>query len=104
MNTWVVSIGMVVCWAIIWFVLRPFIQQELRRRVSRQHRPQPQELWLQDHDMLLYITNVGPNGVSIAYYNGQKLEQWTDSWEDWERRLYARTVIFTGKKSPLVPG
>lgn len=87
---------------VVQFVAVPWIRLELKRRAARARRPQAEEIWLQDRDQLFYIDHVGPNGVSLYCMDADKqFTRWTDSWEEWEARLRARVVVYTGMKRPL---
>jgi hypothetical protein len=80
-----------------WFVLVPWLRLSLRRRASREHRPQPMEIWVQD-DALLYIEAVDATGVELLTFDRQKhVHRWKDTWADWNTRLQNRTVWFTGQ-------
>lgn len=87
------------------FVIVPYVRLQIKRRASFEHIPQPEEIWVQD-DGILYIDGVNQSGVElmtiILNNDGTKrLERWKDSWDDWQARLHARTVFFTGQKRPL---
>ena len=77
----------------------PYLRLELRRHQSRQHRPMPQELWLQDRNQLLYIEGVTPQGVELLSFDAsqRQLLRWTDSWPAWRERLRVRVVWYTGR-------
>jgi hypothetical protein len=86
-------------------VAMPMLKLEFRRRVSRHHRPQPQELWLQDRTELLYVEGVDYAGVHLLALDpsrGQVI-RWTDSWPTWSERLRRRVVWYTGRSGILAP-
>ena len=86
----------------IYFVVLPYARLERRRRASRKHTPQAEEIWVQDGD-LLYIDAVSPTGVEIMHWDADNrtMNRWKDTWEEWRERLDRRTVWFTGMKKPL---
>jgi len=75
------------------FVLVPWLRLAARRRESRAHMPQPEELWVQD-DGLLYISAVSAEGVELLTLDAQtkRLHQWMDTWPEWQRRCKLRTI------------
>lgn len=84
------------------FLVLPWYRIELRRKSSRTHAPQPEELWMQD-EQLLYITAIGPTGVEIMQYDPvtKQMNKWKDTWPDWQARLHTRVLWFTGERRPL---
>jgi len=81
----------------------PYLRLEWRRHQSRQHRPMPQELWLQDRAELLYIEAVDQAGVSLLTLDPttRQLLRWVDSWATWHQRLRVRVVTYTGRSAVL---
>lgn len=92
-------------WLITQYALVPYIRLQRRRSTSRQHSPQPEEIWVQDEG-LLYIDAVGPTGVEIMTFDPRtkQLNKWKDTWPEWQKRLEMRTVWFTGERRPLGRG
>jgi len=85
----------------VYFVLVPWLRMELRRKASREHRPQAHELWVQE-GVLLYIEAVDPKGIELVTFDKQKqLHRWRETWGDWERRLRLRVVWFSGQRGQL---
>lgn len=80
----------------------PWFRLEYRRRRSRKIRPKPEQIWMQDED-ILYIDAVDQFGVELIHWGpGAKgINRWKDSWPEWELRLKTRVVWFTGATSPL---
>jgi hypothetical protein len=93
---------LIVIFLLLQFVLVPYIRLQIRRKASRDHRPQPEEIWVQD-DGIIYIDAVGPTGVEIMTFdpNTHTFHKWKDTWADWERRVQMRTVYYTGQRRPL---
>lgn len=85
----------------MYFII-PYIKLQLRRRESRLHMPQPEELWMQD-GALLYIDNVNTTGVELMSFDHdtKQFHKWKDTWEEWNRRLKVRTVWYTGQRQSL---
>lgn len=88
-----------------WLIVIPYIRLQMKRKESRAHMPQAEEIWVQD-DGILYIDEVNQSGVNImtitvAKDGTQNFQRWKDSWEEWHARLHTRTVFFTGQKRPL---
>jgi hypothetical protein len=82
----------------------PFLRLAVHRRVSRHHRPQPQELWAQD-SQLLYVERVDATGIALLAFDPTThvVTRWTDTWAAWEARCRARVVTFTGRSVALDP-
>lgn len=97
------SVGILCAWLLIQFLLVPYIRLQIRRRASREHTPQPEEIWVQD-DGILYIDAVSPSGVELLTYDGRTILKWQDTWDQWHDRLKKRTVWFTGQRRPLKHG
>lgn len=96
---------LLVTWLAAQFVLVPFIRQEMRRRAARKHTPQPEEIWVQD-DELLYIDATSPSGVEIIHWDaqGKTVNRWKDTWPEWQKRVSARNLWWTGQRKPLGNG
>lgn len=103
----VLALGLIALWITTQFVVLPYLRMEQRRRQSRLHRPQAEEIWVQD-DQLLYIDAVHPAlGVEIMTLDDsgdtRKMNRWRDTWPEWDARLQKRVVWFTGERRPLGP-
>jgi hypothetical protein len=83
------------------FVLLPWLRLELRRRQSQGVRPEAEQIWMQDGD-LIYIDYVDRTGVGIiAYSAAGGANKWKDTWPEWQQRCRYRSMWFTGQKRPL---
>lgn len=84
------------------FVLLPYLRVQAKRRESMSHRPQPEEIWVQN-DGIIYIDAVTSMGVEIMAYdpNGKTFFKWRDSWEQWNQRLKTHTLYYSGQRRPL---
>ena len=84
------------------YVLGPYLVLQARRKASKDHAPQPEEIWMQD-DQLLYIDGVNATGVELMCFDPdtRQFHRCKDSWDEWKARLKARTVWFTGQSRPL---
>jgi hypothetical protein len=84
-------------------VAMPMLKLEYRRRVSRQHRPCPQEIWAQDGDPILYVEGSDSAGIALMSIDPatRVVQRWTDSWAEWEQRLRVRCVLYTEQRRPL---
>lgn len=93
---------LVVLVAVALLVALPYITLEYKRRKSRAIRPQPEQIWMQDED-LLYIDSVDGTGVEIIHWErgGSTINRWKDTWPEWEVRLRARVLWYTGVRRPL---
>jgi len=87
------------------FVFVPFLRLEIRRRRARAHTPQQEELWVQDGE-LLYIDATSPTGVEIIHWdaNGKTINKWKDTWPEWQERVRARALWYTGQRKALGNG
>jgi hypothetical protein len=89
----------------LFFVALPYARLQAKRREAWGRIPQPEELWVQNKG-LLYIDATDATGIdliSIDPESGRQVHKWKDSWEDWQRRLKAHTVFYTGQRRPLGP-
>jgi len=107
MNPWLVMLCVTIplfsiLFLLVYFIFIPYAQLQARRRLSRMHIPQVQEIWVQD-DTILWIAAVTPVGVEIISPDPvtKKATRWRDSWEDWYRRLDVNTVFYTGERRPI---
>lgn len=97
-----IFVALLILWLLTQFVIVPYIQVEIKRRASRDHIPQPEELWVQDGE-LLYIDAINPSGVELMTFNPKtkRFDKWKDSWAEWQIRLKVRSVYYTGQRRPL---
>jgi hypothetical protein len=88
--------------SIIQLLVVPYIKLERKRNASKMHIPQPQEIWVQDDD-LLYIESVDAAGIDLMAVNGKTkaVSKWKDSWTDWGQRLENKVLYFTGQQRQL---
>jgi hypothetical protein len=96
------GVGLVCAWLLAQFLVVPFIKLQLRRRESRTHVPQPEEVWMQN-DSMLYIDAVSASGVELMSYDpiNKTFYRWKDSWPEWQQRLKLHTLWYTGQRRPL---
>jgi hypothetical protein len=104
-NVWqliAIVVTAAVLYAAIRYVLVPYFVLQAKRKASRTHMPQPEEIWMQD-DQLLYIDSVNTTGVELMCLDAEKqqLHRWKDSWPEWQRRLEVRVLWYTGTRRPL---
>jgi hypothetical protein len=85
------------------FLSLPLLALEAQRRLSRAHRPQPNELWSQDSATLLFIEHADAQGIHILAIDRESraIQRWTDTWDQWQARCRARVVLYTGKTGSL---
>lgn len=97
-----VAVGLLCAWLLTQFLILPYIKLQMRRRESREHIPQAEEIWVQDEGML-YIDAVSASGVELMTFDpiNKTLHRWKDSWPEWQQRLKVRTVFYTGRREPL---
>jgi hypothetical protein len=97
-----VSAGIMVGALLVQYVAVPYVRLQRRRRDSRRHIPEPQEIWVQD-DGVIYVDAVTTMGVELMAFNDQSRTyyRWRDSWDDWNKRLRVKTCYFTGERTPL---
>lgn len=87
------------------FVFVPYIKLQMRRRDAWTHIPQPEEIWVQNKG-ILYIDATDAMGIDIIALDpesGRGVHKWKDTWEEWQKRLKAHTVFYTGQRRPLGP-
>ena len=104
---YIVPVTILLCfclWLIFRYVIGPYIQLEVRRYRSRKIRPQPEQIWVQDGD-LIYIDAVTPTGVEVIHMapNSKTVNKWKDTWPEWETRVRNRSIWYTGRRQPLGP-
>jgi hypothetical protein len=87
------------------FLSLPLLVLETQRRLSRAHRPQPNELWSQDSGTLLFIEHTDAQGIHIFAIDraSRAVQRWTDTWEQWQARCRNRVVLYTGRTGSLNP-
>jgi hypothetical protein len=85
------------------FLSLPLLRLETQRRLSRVHRPQPNELWSQDSGTLLFIEHTDALGIHILAVDREShaVTRWTDTWPQWGERCRKRVVLFTGRSGSL---
>lgn len=96
-------LGMITCFVVAAvFVIVPYIKLQMRRKASRLHMPQPEEIWMQD-DALLYVDSVNPSGIELMSFDPdtKQFHKWKDSWGEWNERLRVRTLWYTGQRRSL---
>lgn len=104
LQTLLILIPGVMLIALIFFVAVPFVRLEMRRRQSRKVAPSPEQIWIQDGD-LIYIDFVDSTGVGIISSLGNgNVVKWKDSWPQWRQRLQDRVLWYTGQSRPLGGG
>lgn len=98
------ALVLVVLWAILQFLVLPYVRLQQKRAAARKHKPQPEEIWVQD-DGIIYIHKVDASGVEWLTFAPETKEftAWKDTWGQWAERLELRTVWFTGQRQPLGP-
>lgn len=94
--------AMTILWLVTQFVIAPYIRLEIRRSQARKRTPQPEDIYIQDGD-LLYVDAVTPMGVELMTFDPRtkQFNRWRDSWSEWARRLELRCVWYTGHRRPL---
>ena len=97
-----IALILVVLWLLTQFVLIPYIKLQVRRKASSTHPPQPEEIWVQD-DQIIYIASINPTGVELMTFDPatRQFHRWKDTWAEWQTRLRIRNVWFTGERRPL---
>lgn len=95
---------LVVIWLTTQYVVVPYIRLETRRNIARKRTPQPEDIYIQDGD-LLYVDAVTPMGVELMTFNPRtkQFNRWRDSWAEWAKRCELRVVWYTGQRRPLGP-
>jgi hypothetical protein len=99
----IVLTSLLIIVALSHFIILPFIRQEMRRHAARRHTPQPEEIWIQDGE-ILYIDATSPTGVEIIHFDGKTMNRWKDTWVEWQQRLKVRNIYWTGQRRPLGRG
>jgi hypothetical protein len=102
LNDFLFALGILICWLLAQFLILPYIKLQMRRRESWTHTPQPEEIWMQDSD-LLYVDAVSSSGVELMSYDVKNgtFFKWKDTWDEWNKRLKMRTLWYTGQRRPL---
>lgn len=99
------AVGLLLLWLVVQFVLIPYLRVEIRRRRSRNHTPQPEEIWTYEGG-ILYIDAVGPTGVEVFMIDPKTRTpyKWKDTWPEWQQRLRVKVLWYTGQRRPLGNG